>query len=227
MSRNTILTSLLVLGSFFCGKAGAQEHSEHIPSADSARKPAVDSLFTDTAILRISDSLAADRLNRNKTNLTILAAWAGVNIIQGSISANNAQGRDRYFFNMNSYWNLVNMGIATYGLIRIKKDLARKYSYTQNLLEQQKLEKILLLNSGLDLAYIATGLYLKERGARLNSEQSAGFGNSLILQGAFLLVFDLVQYGNHRRNGKILERQAGNLQFGPAGNGIGLAYHFK
>ncbi|MDD2793984.1 MAG: hypothetical protein PHD73_12445 [Sediminibacterium sp.] len=209
------------------GNALAQEYSEQIPAADSARKPAHDSLFSNTAILRISDSLAADRLNRNKTNLTILAAWAGVNIIQGSISANNAQGRDRYFFNMNSYWNLVNMGIATYGLIRIKKDLARKYSYTQNLLEQQKLEKILLLNSGLDLAYIATGLYLKERGTRLNSEQSAGFGNSLILQGAFLLVFDLVQYGNHRRNGKILERQTAKLQIGPSGNGIGLAYQFK
>lgn len=227
MSRNTILTSLLVLGSFFCGNALAQEHSEQFPVADSIRKPAVDSLFADTALLRISDSLVAERLNMHKTNLTILAAWAGVNIIQGSISANNAQGRDRYFFNMNSYWNLVNMGIATYGLIRMKKDLTRKYSYTQNLLEQQKLEKILLLNSGLDLAYIATGLYLKERGARLNSEQAAGFGNSLILQGAFLLVFDLVQYGNHRRNGKILERQTGNLQIGPTGNGIGLAYHFK
>lgn len=215
------------MGSFFCGNAAAQEHSIAFPVADSIRKPVADTLFADTALLHLSDSLAADRLNRNKTNLTILAAWAGVNIIQGSISANNAQGRDRHFFNMNAYWNLVNMGIATYGLIRIKKELARKYSFTQNLLEQQKLEKILLVNSGLDLAYIATGLYLKERGARLNSEQSAGFGNSLILQGAFLLVLDLVQYGNHRRNGKILERETGNLQIGPTGNGIGLAYHFK
>lgn len=215
------------MGSIFCGNAVAQEHSEQFPATDSIRKPAADSLFANTDLQLLSDSLAAERLNMHKTNLTILAAWAGVNIIQGSISANNAQGRDRYFFNMNSYWNLVNMGIATYGLIRMKKDLARKYSFTQNLLEQQKLEKILLLNSGLDLAYIATGLYLKERGARLNSEQSAGFGNSLILQGAFLLVFDLVQYGNHRRNGKILERQTARLQIGPAGNGIGLAYLFK
>ncbi|HJV20316.1 MAG TPA: hypothetical protein VJ552_10600 [Sediminibacterium sp.] len=227
MSRNTILTSLLVLGTILCGTAIGQKHSAEHPPADSTRETAAATLFSDTAILRISDSLAADRLNMHKTNLTILAAWAGVNIIQGSISANNAQGRDRHFFNMNAYWNLINMGIATYGLIKIKKGLARKYSYSQNLLEQQKLEKILLLNSGLDLAYIATGLYLKERGARLNREQPAGFGNSLILQGAFLLVFDLVQYGNHRRNGKILEQQMGNLQFGPTRNGIGLAYHFE
>lgn len=176
---------------------------------------------------QLSDSLTADRINKNKTNLTILAAWAGVNIIQGSISATNAKGSAKSFFRMNAYWNVVNLGIAAYGLTMLRKQINRQYSFSQNYVEQQKTEKLLLLNTGLDAAYIATGFYLKERGARLNKDQATGFGNSLILQGAFLLVFDLVQYGNHRRNGKILEQQMGNWNLGLSPNGIGLAYSFK
>lgn len=45
----------------------------------------------------ISDSIAADRYNKNKSNMTILAAWAGVNIIQGSISATNVTGSGEHF----------------------------------------------------------------------------------------------------------------------------------
>ena len=114
------------------------------------------------SIVIISDSIAADRYNKNKSNMTILAAWAGVNIIQGSISATNATGSGEYFFKMNAYWNIANLGIASWGLIQLRKELTRKYTYPQNQLAQQKLEKILLLNSGLDLAYIATGFLLKE-----------------------------------------------------------------
>lgn len=48
-----------------------------ISPAGSARETAAAAPFSDTAKLRLSDSLAADRLNRHKTNLTILTAWAG------------------------------------------------------------------------------------------------------------------------------------------------------
>ena len=227
MTPKTIIPSLFILLALCTAKAGAQNNSVDSmatvqPVPDSTKQPA-----TDSSQKHFSDSLAADRINKNKTNMTILAAWAGINIIQGSISATNAQGSDRYFFRMNSYWNLVNLGIATYGLVMVRKQLQKTISFKDNFREQQKTEKILLLNTGLDAAYIATGLFLKERGARLASEQNSGFGNSLILQGAFLLVFDLVQYGNHRKNGKLLEQQMGNLQLTTTANGIGIAYHIK
>ena len=95
-----------------------------------------------------------------------------------------------------------------------------------NLLAQHQIEKILLLNTGLDLAYLATGLYLKERGQRLNNDRNKGYGNSLLLQGAFLLVFDLIQYGQHRKNTKWLEQRQGKLQLGLGGNGLALNYRF-
>jgi hypothetical protein len=175
----------------------------------------------------LSDSIVLDRYNKNKTNLTVLASWAGVNIVQGLISASNAKGADKYFFNGNAYWNFVNAGIATYGLFQLKKEVGKKYTLTENLLAQQKLEKLLLLNTGLDLAYITTGFYLKERGTNLSSDPATGYGNTLVLQGMFLLVFDLVQYGNHRRNGKILEKEASQLQIIPTSTGVGLVYRFK
>lgn len=123
---------------------------------------------------------------------------------------------------MNAYWNIVNLGIASWGLIQLRKEFTQKYTYTKNQLAQQKLEKILLLNTGLDLTYMATGFLVKEKGNRLNNLKTTGYGNSLLLQGAYLLAFDLVQYGNHGRNGKILAGQLSKLQINANGNDIGL-----
>ncbi len=157
----------------------------------------------------------------------ILGAWAGANIIQGTISASNTQGADHYFHQMNAYWNIANLAIATMGLLSVRKQLLHTPDFKQNMQEQHQLEKLIVFNGGLDLAYLATGLYLKERGNRLNKDQLIGYGNSLLLQGGFLLVFDIIQYTGHRRNGKLLEESmATNWQLGTTPNGVGLAYHF-
>lgn len=172
------------------------------------------------------DSLALERIQLHKNNMLILGAWAGANIIQGSISAGNAKGSDHYFHQMNAYWNTVNLAIAGLGVLSAKKQAVKKYTAAENIFEQQKIEKVLLLNTGLDAAYIMTGFYLKERGNRLNSDQSVGYGNSLLLQGGFLLVFDIIQYFQHRRNSKLLEQVLRNWQLGTTQNGIGLTYQF-
>lgn len=62
------------------------------------------------------DSIAVERIKLNKNNMLILGAWAGVNIIQGSISAGNAKGSGHYFHQMNAYWNRVNLAFAGLGL---------------------------------------------------------------------------------------------------------------
>ncbi|MDZ4070502.1 MAG: hypothetical protein U1C70_01650 [Sediminibacterium sp.] len=172
------------------------------------------------------DSLAHQRIKLVQNNMYVLGAWASANIIQGTISASNTQGSEKAFHQMNAYWNTVNFAIAGVGLLGIRKQMKRAYGLASNLKEQQKLEKILLLNSGLDLAYIASGLYLKEKGIRLNNTRNEGFGNSLLLQGAFLLVFDLIQYGQHRKNTKWLENKMDHLQMGVSANGLGLSYRF-
>ncbi len=171
------------------------------------------------------DLIAVERSKLQTNNMWVLGAWAGANIIQGSISAGNATGSDHYFHQMNAYWNTVNLAIAGLGLWAAKKQLAGEHTLNRNLKEQQKTEKILLLNTGLDAAYIMTGLYLKEHGNRLNDDKSSGYGSSLLVQGSFLLVFDIIQYAENRRIGKVLEKNAG-WRVVPTENGLGLAYKF-
>lgn len=188
--------------------------------------PAFFSAFMALSQVNEQDSIARQRIKLVQNNMYVLGAWASANIIQGTISASNTQGSEKAFHQMNAYWNTVNFAIAGVGLLGIRKQLNKQYGLASNLKEQQKLEKILLLNSGLDLAYITAGLYLKERGSRLNNPRNEGFGNSLIIQGAFLLVFDLIQYGQHRKNTKWLENKLDHLQMGVSANGFGLSYHF-
>lgn len=183
----------------------------------------IDTLPNTTQLVSL-DSIAKRRNQLNKTNMTILAGWAGVNIIQSSISSANATGSDKAFFQMNTYWNVVNLAIAGVGLYSVKKAANKKLSLMQNLSEQQKLEKILLVNSGLDVGYVFAGLYLQERGQRLNNEQTQGFGKSVLLQGGFLLVFDIVQYCMHYTNGKQLNGWLQKVDIGASQNGVGMVY---
>ncbi|MFC4230683.1 DUF6992 family protein [Parasediminibacterium paludis] len=170
------------------------------------------------------DSIAKRRYQLNKTNMTILAGWAGVNIVQSSISSANATGSDKAFFKMNTYWNVVNLAIAGVGLYSVKKAVNKKLSLMQNVNEQQKLEKILLLNSGLDVGYVFAGLYMQERGQHINNTQTEGFGKSVLLQGSFLLVFDVVQYYLHHANGKHLNGWLQKVDIGASQNGVGVVY---
>ena len=172
--------------------------------------------------ISIPDSVASRRTMLNKTNMTVLLSWSGANLVQGSISAGNLKGSPHYFHQMNAYFNIINLAIAGYGIYEVRKQMNKKLSLLQNLRQQQKIESLLLLNSGLDLSYITTGLYLRERGTNKLNEQTKGYGGSLILQGSFLLVFDLIQYIEHRQNGQLLNKYLGNLQFASTANGVGL-----
>lgn len=194
--------------------------SQTIPK-NSASVP-IDTLSTTNLVTL--DSIAKRRNQLNKTNMTILAGWAGVNIIQSSISAANATGADKAFFNMNTYWNTVNLAIAGFGLYSVKKAMTKKLSLAQNIQAQHQPEKILLFNAGLDVGYVFSGLYLNERGQRLTNQQTEGFGKSLVLQGSFLLVFDIVQYYLHHANGKHLDKWLDKVSMDATQNGIGLSY---
>jgi len=172
--------------------------------------------------ISIPDSVANRRNQLNKTNMAVLLSWSAANIVQGSISAGNLQGSQHYFHQMNAYFNVVNLAIAGYGLYEVHNQMKKKLDLYQNLKQQQKVESFLLLNSGLDIAYITTGLYLQERGTNHFNDKTKGYGGSLMLQGSFLLVFDIIQYVEHRQNGQLLDKYLGNLQLASTPNGVGL-----
>ena len=153
-----------------------------------------------------------------------LGSWASMNIVGSGIGwARSNSEENKYFHQMNVMWNLVNLGLAIPGYIKAKKDNSVTSVYL--LLEaQRKTETVFLVNAGIDLAYIGSGLLLKSQAPNVEkSSQFMGYGNSMILQGGFLLLFDWIAYTVHRKNAK--NQLAPILQkIEPSDQGIGLKY---
>lgn len=168
-----------------------------------------------------SDSIAYKRNKLNEKNMVVLASWASSNIVYAAIAFPNNTGNEKYFHQMNIYWNVVNMGIAGFSYFNTKKQLKKQISFEQNVKEQRLIEKVLLINLGLDVAYMATGIYLMNRSNTQNlldnQYQMKGFGQSLVLQGGFLLLFDVFQYLQHLKNGKSLKiiSSKASIRFSP------------
>lgn len=121
--------------------------------------------------------------------MKLLGGWALANIVTGSLGRSQTSGTTRYFHEMNAGWNAVNLTIASVALMTLPD--VSTWTLEQGVQEASRLDKILLFNAGLDLGYMALGYALIERGKRLDSSRLQGYGQSLILQGAFLFVFDL------------------------------------
>jgi hypothetical protein len=156
------------------------------------------------------------RLDYNKQGMLILGSWAVGNMIWGGIGASQTTGETKAFHQMNLYWNSVNLVIAGFGYWQATKETPGT-DFWATIEAQHGIEKVLLLNGALDLAYMAGGLYMKERGLRKDNPRLIGFGKSVILQGAFLLAFDGVMYGFHNVHGKELPSLVQNISLGPTG----------
>jgi len=138
----------------------------------------------------------------NNTGMYVLGGWAVANIASGAFGWSEYSGKRMYFYQMNLFWNIVNVSIATYALYN---------NYTTDIsnLDQEELmnklistENILLINAGLDAGYIGAGFLLRHLSVKYpkRSAMLKGYGNSIIMQGAFLLVFDVILYGILRSN---------------------------
>lgn len=153
------------------------------------------------------------RLNLQSRGMIVLGSWAALNFVYSGYQLTQTKGKQYYFNQMNVFWNLVNAGIATGGFISASNSPA-DISVLETLNETQKFSSVLLLNAGLDLAYISAGFYLKERAKNVQKQKDrfTGYGNSLILQGGFLFVFDLAMYFlNNDLTNKILQKSE-NIQ---------------
>lgn len=168
------------------------------------------------------------RLNSTKTAMLVLGGWGIANITAGLIGNSTAGGEAKYFHQMNAVWGVVNLGIATASYLSNSRLDPGKYNWQGSVQEQHKIEKIYLVNGALDLAYIAGGLFLRERGKlKLTGkayDRWKGYGNSFILQGAFLLLYDGVNFTLHHAHGKGLFQRFNELQLTVAPGGVGMVY---
>jgi hypothetical protein len=194
--------------------------SQSTPS-DSAQIVANDSIQ-----LPLPEAVAMERIDITRNYMTALGAWGLLNVVQGSISATNTVGPEHYFHQMSAYFNTVNVGIAVAGFLGIKKQLLKSNTSATEIQAQRKIQKILLINSALDVGYFATGILLRNNGIKNLNPKTQGYGGSIMLQGAFLLVYDLLQYGAHHKNSKRLGQKIGIWSLGPTPSGMGLSYRF-
>ena len=174
-----------------------------------------------------SDSLTSfhqSRMKINESAMLVIGGWAVGNILVGTYGNFKASGEAKYFHQFNAMWNVVNLGIAAFGYFNAVNSDPFAMTNVEIIKDFNSLQNLLLLNAGLDVAYIATGFYLKERSKNSsNSERLQGYGNSLLLQGGFLLLFDVSLYFIHQNNADInLYPHLESLLAGGVGVGISL-----
>jgi hypothetical protein len=160
-----------------------------------------------------------------KTGMAILGTWAIGNMIVGGIGRSQFSGETAYFHEMNLIWNVVNVGIAGAGYY-FSSTAEIPAGGAALLSDQIFFQKTLLFNAGLDLAYIAGGFYLMERAKNTTKkpERLRGYGKSVIMQGAFLFVFDVILHTVHVRKTNEVADFLSHLYLSP--NQVGVVFGF-
>jgi hypothetical protein len=127
----------------------------------------------------------------------ILGSWAVLNISAGAYGWAHSTGEKMYFNQMNLFWNVINLSIAGFALYGNYNSDLSILSGQELLSKHLKTENLFLINSALDVGYIGAGFLLRHlsAGSVKSADLLKGYGNSVILQGGFLLVFDLVMFG--------------------------------
>ncbi|MFA0962768.1 hypothetical protein AB9P05_13280 [Roseivirga sp. BDSF3-8] len=170
------------------------------------------------------ESYNEKRLDITQTGMLVLGGWAVANMVGSPLLGRNASGPDKYFYQMNTYWNVVNLALAGFGYYGAATADPAAFSLFETMQEQYGVKKLLLVNAGLDVAYMAGGFYLKERGERLDEDRWRGYGRSLVLQGGFLLAFDAILFYIHNTHGQDLAPFLTALR--PYPGGMSLVFQF-
>ncbi len=143
----------------------------------------------------------ARHLRVQRRGMGVLASWSVLNLAGGGVGAAIAEDpRAQPFWGGNAGWNVVNLGIATAGLASVGARRRAVQEPADLLRSQQNLERSLLLNIGLDVAYVVAGLALRERGLRVDDPALLGLGDALLVQGGFLFAFDIGLFTASKRS---------------------------
>ncbi len=172
------------------------------------------------------DSVSMTRNGIVMRSMKTLTVWGALNSAMGIGLSSGASNDARYTFRTCTYFGLVNLALGQVGYWTARKKRGEVLTREQDLRGQRKTEKIFLINTGLDLVYMAGGLHLINRGLQKTGDsrdKSVDYGRGLMIQGGFLFLFDGIQYLTHRNNGKRLDgRDTGRLEAGFTGTGVCL-----
>jgi hypothetical protein len=195
-------------------------------------------LFIFITVYNSPSQTSLDEINQTRCQHTLngmitFSSWTGANLVVGTVGVLTTKGEMQHFFEMNLYFNAVNLAIAIPGLIGAVKAKRTNLSFEQSVKEMQKIKTVYLVNGVLDFSYITIGFLLREI-SRNNSHDIqlknhlAGYGNSFIVQGGFLLIYDFIEYGLHAMNGKRLNEHWDKISIRLYGAyGLGMSVQYK
>ena len=144
-----------------------------------------------------------ERNRMQKNSMIVLAGWSVANIVVSGIATDTRNVEMRNFHQMNVMWGAVNLAIAGLGYWGAAKEKINNPVLADVLKHQNRVQKTYLINAGLDVIYIAAGLIMnKTSDNQKKPEKFKGYGNSIMLQGGFLLIFDAINYAIHKKHGK-------------------------
>ena len=168
-----------------------------------------------------------ERVSITKKSMMVLGGWSAANIIVSGFATKTHNREMRYFHQMNVQWNTINLVFAGLGYWGAGLEKINNPTLAAVLKHQSKTEKTYILNTGLDLTYIAGGLYMTERSkSRKDPARLKGYGNDIMLQGGFLFVYDAVNYFIHNKHGKQLNSLIEKLELSGGPGSVSLAYTF-
>jgi hypothetical protein len=129
-----------------------------------------------------------------KRTLPVLLGWAAGSMVAGGfwVGSNHRwlQGVGSQFLG----WGLIDGLIALFGWRAANNNAAKndqgETSSTDMQTETQNFERILWVNTGLDVGYLLFGSWITDRASE--DERRRGIGWGIIFQGAFLLIWDLL-----------------------------------
>ena len=148
---------------------------------------------------RKADSLLIHNnfFQNQQVSLSLLSGWSVANLAISPYATNNLfspQTLNDHFHQMNFMFNLVNGAIA--GFAHFEVNRRSKLSWTLSDIDRQrkKARKSIKINMGLDLSYVIGGFIINNLSTqnKNNTNQFKGYGNSLILQGAYLFIYDAI-----------------------------------
>lgn len=163
------------------------------------------------------------RVSVSKKSMLVLGGWSVANIVVSGIATDTRNKEMRYFHQMNVMWGGINLAIAGLGYWGAGREKIDNPTLASVLKHQSKTEKTYLINTGLDVLYVGAGLWMnKASDNQKNPDKFKGYGNSIMLQGGFLLLYDAVNYAIHRKHGKLLDKV--ELSGGPGS--VSMVYKF-
>ncbi|NMO18137.1 hypothetical protein HPC49_50755 [Pyxidicoccus fallax] len=136
--------------------------------------------------------LNRERIAMNWMALEVLAGWTLANMAVGTAGYFIADDQTwRSFHQMNALFNVPILGTAVVGALVLAAQDPERLTLEESLRRGVMLERGLLVGVTLDVLAATFGAFLWERGRHIDSGQLTGWGRSLVLQGAVLLLYDI------------------------------------